>query len=94
MVYPMSYLPHLIRVRFLEREDKDPFYAIVSVGDTAPEDGSEDDKQTFYAFSNEDWEHVVSSLEKGEMPIIDGDFAIEEIVEPDNETEIENEEQK
>lgn len=50
---------------------------IVSVGETYPAEGSDDDNATFYHFYPEEWNELCQALEDGYAYEVEGDFTVE-----------------
>jgi len=50
---------------------------IISVGETYPEEGSDDDNATFYHFYPDEWNEVCQALSEGYAYEVEGDFTVE-----------------
>lgn len=73
----MAYELYSICIKEMGIEDAIAEPVIVSVGDTYPEDGSDDDNMTYYHFYLEEWEEVCSVLNEGYAYEVEGDFTVE-----------------
>lgn len=73
----MSYVLYNICIKEMGIDDAELEPVIVSVGDTYPEEGSEDDNATFYHFYVDEWDEVCIALDEGFAYEIEGDFTVE-----------------
>lgn len=73
----MAYELYNICIKEMGIEDAVSEPVIVSVGETYPDEGSEDDNITFYHFYPDEWEDVCRVLDEGYAYEVEGDFTVE-----------------
>lgn len=83
----MSYELYSICIKEMGSDEAVSEPVVVSVGDTYPEDGGQDDNATFYHFYPDEWEDVCKSLDEGYAFEVEGDFTVESHGDTPNETE-------
>lgn len=73
----MAYELYNICIKEMGIDDAELEPVVVSVGDTYPDEGSDDDNGTFYHFYPDEWEEVCKALEEGFAYEVEGDFTVE-----------------
>lgn len=73
----MAYELYSICIKEMGVEDAVSEPVLISVGDTYPEEGSDDDNATFYHFYPDEWKEVCQILEEGYAYEVEGDFTVE-----------------
>lgn len=73
----MAYQLYSICIKDMGIEDAVSEPVIISVGDTYPEEGSDDDNATFYHFYTDEWNEVCQALSEGYAYEVEGDFTVE-----------------
>lgn len=73
----MAYELYTICIKDMGIDDAVSEPVIISVGDTYPEEGSDDDNATFYHFYPDEWSELCKALEEGYAYEVEGDFSVE-----------------
>lgn len=73
----MAYELYNICIKEMGIEDAVSEPVIVSVGETYPEENSDDDNLTFYHFYPEEWDELCKALDEGFAYEVEGDFTVE-----------------
>jgi hypothetical protein len=73
----MAYELYSICIKEMGVEDAISEPVIISVGDTYPEEGGDDDNATFYHFYPDEWSELCKALEEGYAYEVEGDFTVE-----------------